>query len=136
MGNSIRELATAKCIVRYDPSRHLMFFSFVPDSFHQLHDAMSSLAAARKLVPTGKVPLLLDSTGLKGYTSEVRTFFADVEATELIHCLAVVVNSVSIKLSANFFIYITKPEYPTRLFSTEKAGVDWLMSYTANHPIS
>ncbi|MFM9985761.1 MAG: hypothetical protein ACKVOK_11045 [Flavobacteriales bacterium] len=131
--SEIRELATAKCIIRYDPSRHLMFFSFLPETMHELHDAMNALKLARKLVPQGKVPLLLDSTGIKGYTSEVRTFFADEEATSLIQCMAVVVNTLSIKLAGNFFIYVTKPSYPTKLFSTEKAGVDWLMAYSASH---
>ena len=127
-GNVIRELRTTKCIIRYDSTRHLLFFSFVPDSMHELHDAMNALRQARKLVPAGKVPLLLDSTGIKGYTSEVRTFFAGEEATSLIQCMAVVVNTLSIKLAGNFFIYVTKPSYPTKLFSSEKAGIDWLIA--------
>lgn len=129
--SEIQQLATAKCIIRYDPARHLMFFSFLPDTMHELHDAMSALKLARKLVPQGKVPLLLDSTGIKGYSSEIRAFFADEEATSLIQCMAVVVNTLSIKLAGNFFIYVTKPSYATKLFSNEKAGVEWLIACSA-----
>ena len=110
-----------------------MFFSFLPDTMHELHDAMSALKQARKLVPEGKVPLLLDSTGIKGYSSEVRAFFAGEEATSLIQCMAVVVNTLSIKLAGNFFIYVTKPSYPTKLFGNEKAGVEWLMTFSATN---
>jgi hypothetical protein len=41
---------------------------------------------------------------------------------------ALLVNSIGIKLIANFFVRFNKPNIPTRLFNDERKAIEWLDS--------
>jgi len=42
---------------------------------------------------------------------------------------AFLVQSLGVRIVANFFIKITRPKIPTKLFTDEKAAINWLINY-------
>lgn len=45
---------------------------------------------------------------------------------------AFIVNSLAMRLIANFFIQVTKPKVPTHLFNDEEKAINWLKKFSKN----
>ncbi len=58
------------------------------------------------------------------YSKEARALLA--RRANNLYAAALVSESTSIRVIANFFIRINKPDYPTQFFSTEEAALTWI----------
>jgi hypothetical protein len=75
--------------------------------------------------------LLSDARGDLNITSEGRKIAADkIENPNLI-ANAVVVDSLSVKLTANFFLKFNKPYFKLKIFNTEEKAMEWLLNLHA-----
>ncbi|WP_114779000.1 DUF7793 family protein [Botryobacter ruber] len=73
-------------------------------------------------------PCLFDITKIKHSTKEARDYLAN-EGSELIVASAIVVNSPVIKMMANFYITVNKPQIPTRMFTDRESAMEWLSQF-------
>jgi hypothetical protein len=60
---------------------------------------------------------------------ENRDYWATKEACPYSKADAFIINSVAMKLIANFYLKINKPERPTRMFTNEKEAIRWLKTF-------
>ena len=73
-------------------------------------------------------PCLFDITEVKHTTKEARDFMA-TEGNQLILASAMVVTSPMLKMMANFYIMVNKPQNPTQLFTSREKALEWLVQF-------
>jgi hypothetical protein len=73
-------------------------------------------------------PTLADIRGLRGADQHARRLPATPEATAAMSHLAVLVGNPVTRVLASFFIRVTGPKFPARVFSDEAAAREWLAS--------
>lgn len=59
-------------------------------------------------------------------TREAREFAASIKQEKQIVAEAIVVNSLAIRIMANFFIKVNRPRQKVKLFTVEKDALEWL----------
>ena len=82
-----------------------------------------------EMVNYKQVPLLAshDATAMPG--KENREYWAKKEACPYSKADAFLINSIVLKLIANFYLKFNKPERPTRMFTNEKEAIKWLRTF-------
>lgn len=110
--------------------RHLddhLHYTWVDGATACLVDAEESLAAVEALAGSRRLPLLVDMRGLKTLDRAARSRFSETDA---ITRLAFVVESPLSRVLANFFLAVSRPSWPTRMFTSEDEAVAWLTDPT------
>jgi hypothetical protein len=74
-------------------------------------------------------PLISNIKSIKNINKEARDFMASKEGCEGVIAAAVIINSSITSMIGNFFIQISKPIVPTRLFTDELEAKKWLADY-------
>lgn len=74
-------------------------------------------------------PCLADYTKVKSTTKDARDFFATEEASSLMESLAVLTDSNLGKVIVNFYLQISKPKFPTKLFTDREEALTWLKKF-------
>jgi hypothetical protein len=72
-------------------------------------------------------PLYCDARNLKSMDKQARDHFANVGYP--LKCIAIIIDSPVDKIIGNFFLGVSKPITPTRLFSDEGAALKYLKSF-------
>lgn len=90
--------------------------------------AKSCVRERLKFTGNKAYPCLVDVIKLKNFTKEARDYFAN-EGNEGIIANAIISGSVFIKMMANFYITVNKPQNPTRMFTDKKSALEWLAQY-------
>ncbi|MER2997673.1 DUF7793 family protein [Pontibacter populi] len=73
-------------------------------------------------------PCLIDAISIKHFTKEARDYFAN-EGNEGIIASAILTSSTTIKMMANFYIMVNKPQNPTRMFTDKTSALEWLEQF-------
>jgi hypothetical protein len=58
-----------------------------------------------------------------------RDYWAKKESCPYSKADAFIIGSVALKLIANIYLKISKPERPTRMFTNEKEAIEWLKTF-------
>lgn len=77
-----------------------------------------------------KSPVLIDSRTLFTTTLEARTYSA-AHAKNFRVAQAILIDSLAMRIMANFYVNFNKPGVPTKLFTSFDEAVKWLMSVTS-----
>jgi hypothetical protein len=91
-----------------------------------LEDALEAMALIRKLADGRKVGLLMDITKLGAMAREARSHFSSPAHADLLLGVALVVRSPLSRAIGNFFLGLNRSVVRTRLFSDDKAALEWL----------
>ena len=73
-----------------------------------------------------KRPTLADLRGMRSATREARELAAAPDVAAVTLRMALIVKSPVSRVLGNFFMKVTHPKYPTRIFNDEVAARDWL----------
>jgi hypothetical protein len=101
----------------------------VPGAEVTLQDAQETMSAYLKLNSGKRLPLLVDTKTLKSISREARHFYAGEEAAACASAVALVVGTPVSKVLANFYLGLSNPHLPSRLFSDEAEGLAWLKGF-------
>jgi len=71
-------------------------------------------------------------TKVKSMSREARAFYAGPETASVISAIAILTYSAVGKIVANFFLSLSKPILPTRLFTDYDEAQQWLMQFVPN----
>lgn len=74
--------------------------------------------------------LIMDASVAK-LTKDARDFLSSEEATEGIAAAAIITNSVFKQTMVNFWITVTRPKIPVRLFIKKTDAADWLKDWVS-----
>lgn len=101
-------------------------------SIHTLEHALENHAINFKVAAGIPRPFLIDITKVKAMSREAREFYAGPEPAKFLTAVAIVTRSNIGKIVANFFIGLTKPRLPTRMFTDHAEAMQWLTPYIQN----
>ncbi len=92
--------------------------------------AAKLIVAARKTFSGGKaLPGLADTRKITSVTREAREYLSSPEAIEGVVAGAILSGSSFNAFIANFFVKVTKPRIPTRIFTSEENALKWLEQF-------
>ena len=72
-----------------------------------------------------KLPCFVDATGIKSVTREAREYLGN-EGSELVSVAGLLSHSPVSRTIGNFYLKITKPTIPTKIFTCENDAIKWL----------
>ncbi len=104
--------------------------------FKEKSDTELTIEEAQKIIndslafTNGTVfPVMNDIKNMPPHTREVREFFA-VQASRSAKANAIVVSNTFNRVMASFFLSLSKPLIPTKIFSDRNKAADWLQKYS------
>ena len=100
---------------------------WVPQVPSTLDDAVAVIEAMSELTGGRAAPLLVHTTDAGPQSREARLEF--VRRQEVVSAVALVVGNPLSRMMANFFINVSKPEVPIRLFEDDESALTWLRGY-------
>lgn len=93
-----------------------------------LAHARANLEVVKELCKGVPRPMVADMSGLLSAPRPVREFYAGSEAAESVRCVALVSKSPVSFAIGNFWLRISPPPYPTRLFRSRAEALKWARS--------
>jgi hypothetical protein len=100
-----------------------------PDVEVTLADAEDTMVAYLKINQGKRCPLYVDTKTMKSLTREARHYYASEEAARVASAVAIIVGTPVSKVLGNFYLGLSNPRLPTRLFSDEDEALEWLKGY-------
>ena len=94
-----------------------------------LDDAVAATDAMATLTGGREHPLLVDAHDAGPQDRPARMEFA--RRSDLVSAVALIVNTPLSRMMGNFFLSVSKPVAPTRLFDDEPSAVAWLRKFAA-----
>lgn len=92
-------------------------------------DVVEMLETRKKLMNGGRGPILADVRHIKSVTKGARDMGNNEEGIRITTAFAILIESPVSQTIGNFFIGVTKPPYPTRLFTEEDKAIEWLSGF-------
>jgi hypothetical protein len=112
-----------------DGNQDVLVMEFLPFDHHDLKDAKKVVAAHHELAAGRKTGVLADITRTtKGANGEARSFYVSEEASVMKKGMAMLVKSPLQKMVCNVFFRMSKPPYPSKLFTCRVKAIAWLRS--------
>ena len=102
-----------------------------PDVEVTLQDAQETMAAYRKLNNGKRLPLLIDMKTMRAISRDARHFYASEEAAECACAAAILVGTPVSRVLGNFYIGLSNPYLPSKLFTSEDEALAWLKEFVA-----
>lgn len=97
-------------------------------SLIDVDDIKEMQVAKRNLIGDKKHTILFVTPRLGSMTREARDYSASPEVNLNAIAKAVVLNGLTMRIIANFFIHYNKPPVEHRVFETEKEAFEWLQT--------
>jgi len=96
---------------------------------YTLEAARRTVRNVLKLSGGKKVPVLVHMSNIKSMDREAREYYAGEGGNKCAVAVAQIVNSPIARIIGNFYLGISKPEYPLRLFESEEEAAKWLKAF-------
>lgn len=74
-------------------------------------------------------PVFIDTCNAKGIDEDAREYMAAGDAMKYLNATALLVHNRVSKLVANFYIALSWPKIPTKVFTDKKKALKWLEKY-------
>lgn len=107
-------------------------FIIAMGSDHQLHTlehAIENTNVIAQLVGGVKRPFLIDMSKVKSMSKQAREYYAGPEPQKNITSVAILTTSSVGKVVANFFLLLTSPTVPTKMFTDFEEARQWLQQH-------
>jgi len=104
----------------------ILNINFKEDADVQLENAQENLRIRKEFQQEEKVKVLSDVSLVWNVSKEARAFFASKQVTDLNIAMAMITNSLTSKILANFFMKFNKPAAPTKMFNSKEKAIAWL----------
>jgi hypothetical protein len=119
--------------LQYDQKSNILFFRVKQDIDVDLHVITEMLRYAEEVMGPKRHLCVVDFGTSVNSDEEGRKRYANSLYIQNYRIAdAFLVNSLALKLVANFFIKITQPKVKTRMFTDEKLAIKWLKKIGQN----
>lgn len=102
---------------------------WVPKAEVTLKEAQEVMAAYNAIRQDKRLPLLIDTSQMKSFSREARQYYASDEAVAVASAAAIVVGTPVSRVLGNFYIGLSNPRLPSRLFTSTDEAVAWLKGF-------
>lgn len=127
MDHDPAEISNPKFRMRLRPEG-IVHLVWAPNAVMGYADAIAAIGAMEELTGGRTSPLLVDSHDAGPQDRPARMEFA--RRGDLVSAVAVIVSTPLSRMMGNFFISVSKPTAPTKLFDDESSALDWLKGFT------
>lgn len=100
-----------------------------PGSKQRLEDAKENIECFNRIVQGQSHCVLVDLRAAIAATKDARDYYECDEAIRFQTASALLVQSAAGKMIGNFFLLVTRPRTPCKMFSDEAEAVRWLRGY-------
>jgi hypothetical protein len=100
---------------------------WTPAAVMSFEDAIGATEAMTKLTGGKRCPLLVDAHDAGAQDRAARSEFA--RRGDLVSAVAVLAATPLSRMTGNFFIAVSKPMAPTKLFDDESSALAWLREF-------
>jgi len=100
-----------------------------PDTVVTLQDAQETMAEYLKINDGKRLPLLVDTKSMRSISREARHYYASADAAARASAVALVVKTPVSEVLGNFYLGLSHPHLPSRLFTSEDDALEWLKDY-------
>jgi hypothetical protein len=100
---------------------------WAPQTTVLIEDATAALEAMAQLTGGRRSPLLVDMHDTGSLDRPTRAELT--RRSDLQSAVALIVGTPLTRMMANFFLSVSKPQFPTRLFDNEESAVPWLQGF-------
>ncbi|MDQ3190652.1 MAG: hypothetical protein M3Q58_03585 [Bacteroidota bacterium] len=107
----------------------ILFLQYKKGADVEIEDIYEYNQIINELGEGKRFPMLIDARLGSSVSPEARDFAASPESANLKLASAIVVNTFSNKLIANFYINFNKPVIPVKVFSSINEALDWLKQF-------
>ena len=101
----------------------------VPGAEVTLEDAKETMAAYLKLNKGKRLPLFVDTKQMKFLAREARKYYSGEEAAKAASAVAIIIGTPVSRVLGNFYLGLSNPHLPSRLFTSESEALEWLKGY-------
>jgi hypothetical protein len=101
--------------------------AWAPRTAMVLKDALAATEAMTQLTGGRRSPLLVDTHDIGAMERPARVEFT--RRGDLVSAVALVVGTPLSRMMGNFFLSVSKPVAPTRLFDNEASALAWLQEF-------
>ena len=129
MANKTIDLSKSSITFEEDRIAHL---HLKKDQVVEIDELKSIFEAINEEAEGGKFRLLVTAENNASLSPEAREYASSADSSRVIVADAVVVQSYSHEMTANFFIRFNKPNRPTKLFKEDKDAYAWLKDFPVN----
>jgi hypothetical protein len=102
--------------------------TFLENSQVTLKDQQELAAIYIDLTDNTPMPFLYDAEHGVDITKEAREYGARMAGLLPVSSIAIIVRSVAYKLLADFYFKFHKPQMPYKVFKSEEAAMEWMIS--------
>jgi len=107
----------------------IMYITVKPDIFVELHMVKEVIAKQRDVLNGKPILVALDVSKASGVTKEAREYTSGKHVEGLQIAMAIIIDSLPMRLLANFFIKFNKPPAPTKMFNSMEDSIEWLETF-------
>ncbi|KAF0164831.1 MAG: hypothetical protein FD157_1995 [Rhodocyclaceae bacterium] len=102
---------------------------WIPGAEVTLEDAEESMAAYLQINQGKRRPMVVDTSQMKSLAREARHLYASEEAAKVASAVGLIVGTPVSRVLGNFYLGLSNPHLPTRLFDSESEALEWLKGY-------
>ena len=102
---------------------------FLPGHTITVEDARQQVEALKQLKNTDRCLLLAVFREGTTFDKEVREFISSDEVTKIVKADALVIKGLALKILANGYLQINRPNRPCRVFNSTTNALKWLHQY-------
>lgn len=110
----------------------VVHINILPSTRMSLADNHENIRHVPALFEGRKRPVYSDIRYMISADRESRQFAASEEIAAWFAALALNTNSHIARVIGNFFIRLSRPPYPTRMFNSESEAMEWLAQFVEN----
>ncbi len=107
----------------------ILQIKILPNAQITIESVRAYFSATLEMLSGKKALILFDGSENYFITEEAKRFGSSQEVTDTRIAIAYVTNSISNKLIFNLYMNIYKPSVPSKMFSSKKAGLEWLKKF-------
>jgi len=122
------EIVTSVCRVWVGEDGIARIIHF-PNAELTLETAKETMAAYLKLSKGKRHPLFVDTRGEKSMSRECRIYYASEENAKNASAAAIIVDTPVSRVLGNFYIGLSNPHLPSKLFTSEQGALEWLKGF-------
>lgn len=100
-----------------------------PNADVTLEDAQQTMAAYNKVRGGKRLPLFIDTKTQRSFSREARKYYASEEAAAAASAAAIIVGTPVSRVLGNFYLGVSNPHLPSRIFTDEDEALAWLKGY-------
>lgn len=122
---------TASQKIYWDADNQIVWAEMEPVR-HTLEHAKQNVAAQAKLrdeLGVAQTVVLVDMRNVGKMEGKARSYYASAEPAAVQRAAALVIGSAFGAKMANFFMKLSKPTSPTRMFTNTDAAIEWLAQF-------